>query len=91
MFTGNGTAETSEFVSPPNLPWFIEWEAEGSGPNTITVTLMDPDSYTEVNVIVSDTGTAQIGGVNLVVGNIGTFYLMVEGPDAGWKIWITQQ
>ena len=91
MFSGSGTVDTATFVSPPRLPWLIEWEAEGTGPNSIIVTLMDPDSRTEVNEVVSDTGTGQIGGVNLVFGNMGTFYLKVEGPDDGWKIWITQQ
>ena len=90
MFSGNGTIDTAIFDAPPNLPWLIEWAAEGTGANAIVVTLMDPDSNTEVNVIISDTGTGQIGGVNLVVGNMGTFYLKVEGPDAGWKIWIRQ-
>jgi hypothetical protein len=62
----------------------------GTGANSIKVTLMDPESRTDVNVIVDDSGTGQIGGANLVQGNMGTFYLLVEGPDTGWEIWIYQ-
>ncbi len=91
MFMGAGTMETGQFRSPPNLPWMIEWETQGEGSNSITVTLMDPESRTEVNEIVTDVGSGPLGGVNLVWGNMGTFYLKVEGPDAGWKIWIRQQ
>ncbi|MBN4064272.1 hypothetical protein JYU04_00895 [Dehalococcoides mccartyi] len=69
----------------------IEWVAEGVGANSITVTLMDPDSKTEIIELVSDSGTGQIGGVKLVVGNLGVFYLKVDGPASGWTIWITQQ
>jgi len=90
-FSGNGSAETKNFISPPRLPWLIEWDAKGQGANSITVTLMDPESKTAVNELVSDSGTGDIGGVNLVVGNLGTFYLKVEGPESGWTIWITQQ
>ncbi|MCH8116382.1 MAG: hypothetical protein IIB25_13000 [Chloroflexi bacterium] len=91
MFSGNGAGDTAIFVSPPNLPWMIEWEAEGTGPNSIVVTLMDPDNGSEILEIVSDSGTGQVGGVNLVWGSMGTFYLKIEGPEAAWKIWIRQQ
>ncbi len=91
MFTGSGSVETELFSSPPSLPWVIEWEAEGVGANSITVTLMDPESRTEIIELVSDSGTGQIGGINLVVGNMGTFFLKVEGPESGWTIWVRQQ
>ncbi|MDP6668134.1 MAG: hypothetical protein QF357_12190 [Dehalococcoidia bacterium] len=91
MFTGSGTVETESFLSPQHLPWVIEWVAEGIGPNSITVTLWDPEGRIELIEVISDTGTGQIGGTNLVVGNMGTFYLLVEGPEAGWTIWIRQQ
>lgn len=68
----------------------IEWEAEGSGSNTMNVTLKDPESDTVVNNIVDDSGTGQIGGANLVKGNMGTFFLLVEGPEEGWTVWIYQ-
>ncbi|MEE8046002.1 MAG: hypothetical protein V3T49_04105 [Dehalococcoidia bacterium] len=90
FFAGKGTDETDVFVSPPQLPWIIEWEAEGTGPNILNVTLMDPHSDTVVNGIVDDSGTGQIGGANLVPGNMGSFYLLVEGPEEGWTIWIYQ-
>jgi|GEM_PF-1970951 hypothetical protein len=89
-FTGSGTVETESFTSPSRLPWLVEWEAKGTAANSIEIFLMDPESGTEVNMIVDDSGTGQIGGANLVQGNIGTFYLRVEGPDAGWEIWIYQ-
>ena len=91
MFSGNGTVDTATFDSPPNLPWLIEWEARGAGQNSIVVTLMDPYNGSELLELVSDSDAGQIGGVNLVWGSMGTFYLKVEGPDDGWKIWITQQ
>ncbi len=91
IFTGNGTVETAIFETPPRLPWLIWWEAEGTGPNSIVVTLMDPDTQTEITELISDSGTGQIGGANLFWANMGTFYLKIEGPDAGWKVWITQQ
>ena len=91
MFSGNGTADTAIFDSPPNLPWLIEWEARGAGPNSIVVTLMDPYNGSELIELVSDSGTGQVGGVNLVWGSMGTFYLKIEGPEAAWKIWIRQQ
>ena len=69
----------------------IWWEAEGVGSNTIVVTLMDPDNGSELIELVRNTGTGQIGGAQIVYGNMGTFYLKVEGPDAGWQIWIKQQ
>jgi hypothetical protein len=69
----------------------IEWEAQGVGVNTITVTLMDPNDDSGLIDIVNDSGTGQIGGINLVVGNIGTFFLRIEDPDSGWKIWNRQQ
>jgi hypothetical protein len=68
----------------------IEWEAEGTGPNSINITLKDPESDTVVNDIVADTGTGQIGGKKVINSNKGTFYLLVEGPEEGWKIWIYQ-
>ena len=52
---------------------------------------MDPDELTEIVELVSDSGTGQIGGANLFWANMGTLYLKIDGPDAGWKIWITQQ
>lgn len=90
-FSGTGFLDTEEFSSPPNLPWVIEWEAEGSGANSINVSLMDPLTKGEIIELVADSGTGQIGGINLVVGNIGTFFLRIDGPEAGWKIWIRQQ
>lgn len=90
MFTGNGTADTGTFVSPPNLPWVIEWDAKGPGANSIVVTLYDPETGEALNEIINDSGTGDIGGVNLVPGNKGTFYLRVEGPETGWTIWIRQ-
>ena len=90
-FTGNGNVETAVFDSPPNLPWVIEWEAQGVGANTITAMLVDPEDGSELIEIVNDSGTGQIGGINLVVGNMGTFFLRIEGPESGWSIWIRQQ
>jgi hypothetical protein len=52
---------------------------------------MDPDTQTEITELISDSGTGQLGGAYLFWANMGTFYLKIEGPDAGWKIWITQQ
>ena len=72
------------------MPWIIEWVAEGTGANSINVTLKDPESDTEVNNLVDDSGTGQIGGAKLVPGNLGTFFMLVEGPEAGWTIWIYQ-
>ena len=69
----------------------IEWEAEGQGANMIKVTLMDPNDGSELIELINDSGTGQIGGINLVVGNMGDFYLKIEGPDSGWSIWIRQQ
>ena len=83
--------DTTSFQSPPRLPWLVEWQSEGTGPNSITVSLMDPDNGSEVNMIVDQSGTGELGGVNLVLGNTGTFYLHVEGPEAGWTVWIQQQ
>ncbi|MCZ6538526.1 MAG: hypothetical protein O6922_01700 [Chloroflexi bacterium] len=91
MFSGNGTVDTAIFDSPPNLPWLIEWEAHGAGQNSIVVTLMAPDNGSELLELVSDSGTGQIGGVNLVWGSMGAFYLKVEGPDTGWNVWVRQQ
>ncbi len=91
IFTGNGTVETAIFETPPRLPWIIWWEAEGTGPNSIVVTLMDPDSQTAITEIISVSGTGQIGGAKLFWANMGTFYLKIEGPEAGWEVWITQQ
>ena len=91
MFSGTGSGDTAEFVSPPLQPWLIEWVSEGNGPNTIVVSLMAPDNREEIREIVNDTGTGQIGGVNLVIGNLGSFFLHIEGPQGEWKIWITQQ
>jgi hypothetical protein len=90
-FNGSGTVETDDFDSPPNLPWVIEWDAKGQGANSIVVTLMDSDSRTEIIELISDSGTGDIGGVNLVVGNIGRFFLRIEGSEVGWTIWIRQQ
>ena len=59
IFTGTGFVETETFDSPPRLPWLIEWVAEGVGANSITVTLMDPESRTELIELVSDTGIGQ--------------------------------
>jgi hypothetical protein len=69
----------------------IEWETKGVGANTITVSLMDPESSTEVKELVNDSGTGEIGGVNLVIGNLGTFYLHIEGPVEGWTVSVRQQ
>ena len=69
----------------------LEWEAQGVGANTIIVTLMDPNDDSGLIEIVNDSGTGQIGGINLVVGNMGTFFLRIEGPESGWSIWIRQQ
>ena len=91
MFSGFGPGDTEEFDSPPLAPWLIEWESEGTGPNSIIVSLMAPDNREEIREIVNDTGTGQIGGAKLVIGNLGRFFLHIEGPQAGWKIWITQQ
>ena len=90
-FTGNGNAETEIFDSPPNLPCVIEWEAQGEGANTNTAMLVDPEYGSELIELINDSGTGQIGGINLVVGNMGTFFLRIEDPDSGWKIWIRQQ
>ena len=90
-FSGKGTADTNSFRSPPRLPWAIEWDAKGEGANTITVSLMDPGSETEVNEVINDVGNGPLGGVNLVIGNTGTFYLHIEGPLDGWTIWVRQQ
>jgi len=89
-FAGNGNVETDNFASPPNLSWVIEWEAQGTGTNTITVMLVDPEDGAEFIEIVNDSRTGQIGGSKLVVGNKGTFFLRVEGPESGWKTWIRQ-
>jgi len=91
MFSGSGTANTEVFDSPPKLPWVIDWVAEGTGPNSMVVTLMDPDNDSELLEIVSKTGNGQLGESSLIWGSMGTFYLKVEGPDAGWQIWIKQQ
>jgi len=91
MFSGTGPGDTPEFDSPPFAPWVIEWESDGTGFNSIIVRLMAPDNRLEIREIVNDTGTGQIGGANLIVGNLGRFFLRVEGPGADWKIWITQQ
>jgi hypothetical protein len=56
----------------------------------MNVTLKDPESDTVVNNIIDDSGTSQIGGANLVKGNMGTFFLLVEGPEEGWTVWIYQ-
>jgi hypothetical protein len=91
LFSGEGTVDTGIFTSPPRLPWLIEWETKGVGANTITVSLMDPESSTEVKELVNDSGTGEIGGVNLVIGNLGTFYLHIEGPVEGWTVSVRQQ
>tara|TARA_B100000470_G_C19662152_1_gene333612 strand:+ start:371 stop:550 length:180 start_codon:yes stop_codon:yes gene_type:complete len=56
----------------------------------MNVTLKVPGSDTVVNNIVDDSGTGQIGGANLVKGNMGTFFLLVEGSEEGWTVWIYQ-
>ncbi|MCI0833996.1 MAG: hypothetical protein J4O01_07885 [Chloroflexi bacterium] len=83
--------DTVVFDSPPKLPWIIDWVAEGTGPNSMVVTLMDPDNGSVVLEIVSKSGNGQLGESALIWGSMGTFYLQVEGPDAGWTIRITQQ
>ena len=57
----------------------------------MAVTLMDPGNDTELLEIVSKTGNGQLGETSLIWGSMGTFYLKVEGPDAGWQIVIKQQ
>ena len=54
----------------------------------MNVTLKVPGSDTVVNNIVDDSGTGQIGGASLVKGNMGTFFLLVEGSEEGWTVWI---
>jgi len=48
VFTGNGNVETAVFDSPPNLPWGIEWVAQGEGANTFKAMLVDPEDGTEL-------------------------------------------
>ncbi len=45
--------------------------------------LVDPEDGSELIEIVSDSGTGQIGGINLVVVNTGTFFLRIERPESG--------
>lgn len=52
---------------------------------------MDPNDDSELIVLVDGSGTGQIGGTELVYGNMGTFYLKIEGPDDDWSVWIRQQ
>ncbi len=88
MLTGYGSGDSAVFVSPAHLPWEIEWLSEGTGPYTFVMTLMDADGNVEIVELVSDSGNGPLGGVVFIFGNMGTFYLRVEGPEAGWTIWV---
>lgn len=51
---------------------------------------MESVDSTEILEIVNATDSGPIWGINWVVGNMGRFYLRVEGPEEGWTIWIRQ-
>ncbi len=86
--TGSGSGDTASFESPSHLPWEIEWQVDGTGINSVVLTLMDADGDAELAEIISDTGSGPLGGVTLIFGNMGTFYVKVEGTEADWTIWV---
>jgi hypothetical protein len=86
--TGSGNSDSASFVSPGHLPWELDWQVKGEGPNTFTVWLVDADGDVLLSQLFSETGTGQIGGVHFVYGNMGTFYLRVQGTMTDWTFWI---
>ena len=91
QLTGFGSGNSDVFWSPKHLPWLVEWDAKGTESHAVVLTLMDPDGDIELLELVSDSGTGQIGGLIWVVGNMGKFYVRVEGAEADWTIWIRLQ
>lgn len=89
--TGSGSGNSDVFWSPTRLPWVVEWDARGTGSNAVVLTLMDPDGDIELVELVSDSGTGQVGGLIWVHGNMGKYYVRVEGAEAEWTIRIRSQ
>jgi len=57
----------------------------------MVLTLMDPDGDIELLELVSDSGFGQVGGLTWVQGNMGKYYVRVEGAEGAWTIWIRPQ
>lgn len=91
QLTGTDDGGSAVFWSPKRLPWVVEWDAWGAGSSAVVLTLMDPDGDIEVVELVSDSGSGQVGGLTWVHGNMGKFYVRVEGVEGDWEIWVRPQ
>ncbi|MBM3940212.1 MAG: hypothetical protein FJ318_04860 [SAR202 cluster bacterium] len=85
-FTGTGSQTTATFRTS-NSPWKLQWNATSNNvTSTFNVELIDNNSR-PIRSFVSDAVIRAKSGSTMVYGQVGRFYLQVDGPLAAQGSW----